>query len=173
MELKNLFIVLLSTLIIYLVFATFLNPKNRDIYNYQSKYSPQELAQISFANASDINKEKDPEQEIKHFFNLLDNEKTYEAIYMLDGNNRSTYKLFSIWKEHFNSIEMISVIDVTPYKNQLWTKSKQEYEVTLLIKLKDSSKSSYGWTDNKVNKRIITLTKEGTNWKIEKLVKTQ
>lgn len=114
----------------------------------------------------------EPEDIIRTFFDLINEDKASEAVMMMAESITSDDSQKQAWAVQFNNISMIKIISIDPSSPENWTDSQHSYELKLDLKMNPDSSTApipyYGW-DNGENIRWINLVKEDNLWKIKNI----
>lgn len=114
----------------------------------------------------------EPEDIIRTFFDLINEDKASEAVMMMAESITSDDSQKQAWAVQFNNISMIKIISIDPSSPENWTDSDHTYKVTLDLKMNPDSSTApipyYGW-DNGENIRWINIVKEDNLWKIKSI----
>lgn len=115
-----------------------------------------------------------PQEEdiIRTFINLIDEDKSSEAVMMMAKTITSDDSQKQAWAVQFNAISIIKIISINPSSPENWTDSQHSYELKLDLKMNPDSSMApipyYGW-NNGENIRWINLVKEDNLWKIKSI----
>lgn len=167
---KLLFPILLFSSVVF-VFI-YMVSRNGNTLQQSSKISSTVLPSVSSAPtitpSQDITKEVSPptgEDIVRTFFNLINEQRTPDAVNMLDVSAASDDSVKQQWVVNFNSISSISVKSIEQSNKEEWTDSKQIYKVNLNVQAKSEQ---YGWFDGE-DTRWVSITKSGAVWKIKSI----
>jgi hypothetical protein len=124
---------------------------------YFISYSQDTTAQVeNQATSDDI---------IMYFFELIDQDKSSEAVDLLDSSVAPDPDTKKQWKSAFDGFESAEVISKESFNEPSWTDDYQIYKVTINIKIKpDRLEELINWDGQSV--RWISIIKNNGIWKI-------
>jgi hypothetical protein len=113
-----------------------------------------------------------PEDIIRTFFDLINEDKASEAVMMMTSTITENDVQKQAWALQFNAISMVKILTIKEYAPENWTDSERTYEVVVDLKMNPDSSTApipyYGW-DNGENIRWLTLVNEDYLWKIKSI----
>ena len=107
------------------------------------------------------------ENTVRLFFNLINEQRIFDAVQMLDGQLVPDHAAAQAWAANFNTIAAVRVTRLQPWERAGWSDDGQKYKVFLHIERK-SHAPYYGWEDG-LNIRWLTIQCQGSLWKIREI----
>ena len=107
---------------------------------------------------------------VRLFFNLINEKRIPEAIYMMTDEMIGDDSSKQAWGVQFNEIQSVGVQNIEPFNPEQWTDTKEIFKVTLEVYVSSDAKDApipyYGWGDNP-NIRWVVLEKDSDgSWKM-------
>ncbi len=106
---------------------------------------------------------------IRAFFNLINEQRGQEALKMMTDEMKGEEDTEKVWLAHFEAIERVEVVKITPYDEQNWDNNTQTYQAILNVTVSEDAKNLpipyYGWGENP-NLRWISLERQNSTWHI-------